>query len=346
MLQASLSLDLPSVPADPGGPFRRLIRALTGQKKIAGTDELQIAGREAFRRILWGAERGGFENVIQVVADGEPLYVDRQQRRHDLEAVLNKIEAHDLLRKGFEHLRVIFAKRYDGLHTVVKLDVRDYVPTGTHEFTARLSTRLSDLRPTNEETPLQWAERVRAFVRDPAQLNDRLARVQEVVDAFARAMAQSLGVAGATTSPVEVRVVVPGARQVGRFRHLRFGQFVRSPTYRARPEEKRAGAYDDPHVYHFFDPYHDVLSWVLLDEILAGHWRRDDVLVLHPDGTVLATASNTQALESLQFEVPRNAVTIGEGGIAVAESVPAVSGLDPAEVGSPHAPGFGGEMDG
>lgn len=345
MLQATLTLDLPSVPAEPGGPLRRLTRRLTGNKKIAGTEELVMAGREALRRILWAAENGGFENVIHVVADGEALYVDRQQRRHDLDAVLSRVESHELLAKGFEHLRIVLSRRFEGMHTVAAIDVRDHVQSGEHEFTARFSTRLHDLRPEAGEDPVGWASRVRAFVQDAATIEARVQAARKMVDGARRGFESNLKLVGGTGMNVEIRVVVPGPRQVARFRHLQFGQFLRSPAYRALPEEKRVGAYDDPHVYHFFDPYHDLLSWVIVDEILAGHWRRPDVKLVHTDGTVLATATNTEALQSLQFEVPRSAVTIGEGGIAVSESVPAVSTLDPAEVGSPHTPGFGGNMD-
>ena len=116
------------------------------------------------------------------------------------------------------------------------------------------------------------------------------------LDGLTHRIADKLGLAlvgaRARTEPAAVQIIMPGAKQIGGFRKLAFGDGVQEPRYRPVPTYQRGGAYADPFFYYYYDPYYDFMSWVMLDSMLYQHtWQSPNVLVVSPAGDALGTGS-------------------------------------------------------
>jgi hypothetical protein len=320
MLDAHVILDLPSEAEPRRRAFwHRLRDRFSGSEERGETEELTIAGREAFRRLMWGLDKAGFDNIICALADSEELWLDQAGTKHDLEHVIAKVVDTGALERGFDMLELVASRRLENLHCLVAIRVRNRVPQGEPEFSAQVCTRLSDLRIATGETPLSYRSRVEEFMADPPAFERCRLRVEDVVRLLVRGLERSMGARMTEASPVEARIVVPGPDRVAGFDALKFGAEVTGIEYSARPRPGLEGAYDNPHERHFYDPYHALQSWLMTRAILDKNlWRRPDVKLVHPRGIVLATASEAQNLAQLELDVAADAVTLGESGIATA----------------------------
>jgi hypothetical protein len=291
---------------------------MAGTKDLGDKQQsLTVAGREAFRRLMWGLDKSGFDNVLCALADDEVLWLDDAGTHHDLERLIAKVAETGALERGFDALEVVVSRRIDRLHCLIAIRVLDRVPAGEPEFKAQIVSRMNDLRVQPGESPRDYRDRIVAFMRDESNLERRLHAIADVSRQLARGIERSLGAKIVGESPAEARIVVPGPEQVASFDGLAFGGEIPPPQYSARPRARTAGAYDDPHVRHYFDPYHDLLCWIMTRAILdEGVWRRPDVKLVHPHGVVLATANDPKSLSNLVLDVPADAVVLGEQSIA------------------------------
>ncbi len=339
MLHASITIDLPSEPYPPSGRIASLVRwVLSGPDPRAGHTHITVSALAVFEKLLAGVEASGFDDVISVLVGRKPVYIDTQHRLDDIQEALEQTAKCGSLGEGFKDVHCVVSRPHDGMHSLVDVTLDEDVLADQHELSLRWSTRMTDLRVRGDENPAQYLERVRAALGSDG-LRGAVSTTTAATEQLATQLEAQFGAVTLHRSPVVARVVVPGPTQIGRFRHLGFGQRLRARVYRPEPKDRRVGAYDDPHVYYYFDPYHDLLSWVLVQEALAGRWDATGVEFLHPDGRVLFRGGE-QPIEAL--EVPSDAVQFGEHGLTIADEMPAV-GFDRAEAGSPHAPGWGGE---
>ncbi len=142
----------------------------------------------------------------------------------------------------------------------------------------------------------------------------------------------------------------PGCRAVGRFRNLSWGTGVRLPHYQANPRFERSGASNEPFHYHYYDPYLDFQSWVIIEQMLTGDaWHSGQVSVVDEQGQELFDGTKAAQYSSggLAWEVAPDAVRIDEqGALHVDAAVPLVESVDVADVGDPRATsGFAGSAD-
>ena len=324
MLDANVILNLPSETEPKRRTFwLRLRDHFSGSGDKGDTEALTIAGRQAFRRLLWGLDKASFNNVICARADAEELWLDQDGTRHDLEHVISKVVGTGALERGFDVLELVVSRRLEALHCLVSIHVLNRVPQGEPEFSAQVSTRMTDLRLAPGESPLAYRARIEEFMADVPALERRRLRIEDAVRQLVRGLEHSMGAQMTEVSPAQMRIVVPGPDQVARFSSLKFGSDLPGIEYSARPVPRGDGAYDNPHVKHFFDPYHALLAWIMTRGIVdKGLWRRPDVKLIHPRGIVLATASDADSLQHLELDVPADAVTLAEGGIATAYDGP------------------------
>ena len=54
-------------------------------------------------------------------------------------------------------------------------------------------------------------------------------------------------------------------------RGLEFGDQVEDPRYRPVPALDRRGAYAEPFVHYYYDPYYDYMNWVMLSAMWSHH---------------------------------------------------------------------------
>jgi len=339
MLHASITIDLPSEPYPTSGRVAALLRwVLTGPDPHAGRSHLTVSTLVVFERLLASFGASGFDDVISVLVGRKPVYIDTQQRLDDIAEALEQTTKSGALGGGLEDLHFVLSRMHEGLHSLADVTLDDEVLADEHEITVRWSSRITDLRTRRDEGPQQYVGRVQEALRSGG-LDAWISAATTAREQLVTHLRAQLEPVAISASPVVARIVVPGPTQVGRFRHLGFRERLRPRTYRAEPKDQRVGAYDDPHVYYYYDPYHDLLSWVLVHEALAGRWDAAGVEFLHPDGRLLFRGGERP---SEPLEVPCGAVEFGERELIIADDLPTV-GFDRAEAGSPHAPGWGGE---
>ena len=351
MIRTKVHADLPSELPPAPGAVKKLVEWLLGKQEEDEDEELDEQLQEVlidnltiFEGFIGALGDAGFDDVLSVVVDGKPVYVDPDERVGDLNDALEGTVKCGALKEGLQVLRATFSRHIEGLHVLAELRVKARVPEGEEEASILLSARVDALAARPEDGPREFAARVREYVQDSAKLSadrDRVAALaQGLVDSTNKRFPHSEVKADET----EVLVIAPGPKQVGRMRHLGFKGSFRSPTYNALPTYERSGAYDDPHNTYRYSPYHDLMSWIALGELLSGHWAQTWVKIVHPTGPLLCTGDRAKGMDPARLEVPRDVVRVSpEGQVTVDDSIPEVAPLDPAETGSPHAPGWGGE---
>jgi hypothetical protein len=350
MFRAKIRVDLPSELPPPPKPVQGLVRWLLGRVRAPDADfeNLIVCGLTVLERTLNALEASGFDDIISIVVDGRPAYVDVENKLATLGEALDGVVRCGAVREGFGVLRLtasaICGGEGDRLRVLADVRIRSRVPEGEEELEILMAGRIGSLDIRAEERPREYARRVRAWVRDPKALDAAKATFDGRVDALSQALDRCVSGARAIREPTKIRVIVPGARQVGRLRYLTFGSALRDIVVQALPSHERSGAYDDPFYRHLYSSYYDLLSWIVAGEVLDGAWPRADVELVAPSGSILATGEAAPTLSAGDLEVPRHAVRTDErGDLVIDDSIPRVSSLDPAERGSPHTPGWAGE---
>ncbi|MEX1363611.1 MAG: hypothetical protein AB1Z98_10815 [Nannocystaceae bacterium] len=343
MLHARLTVDLPREPLPRTGRITRLLLSLIADPGPEGErDRLLGDGLEILRVILSAFSTAGWRDVVTIRVGEALVYSDGQRRLDDLGEALDDVVKSGRLGRGFGMLWVVLSHEQDGQHTVAELQLDEEVVRGKASLTIDLVGRISELRVRADETPRSYQQRVDAQLAEGI-LENHASRASAVLNTLSMTLSRAFGSISVNVEPPELRLVAPGPLQVGRFRHLGFGPRLRPPTYRAVPKGRRSAAYEHPHVRYFYDPYHDLLCWVMLLALLEDQVAIERITVVDPDATLLFELDEfTDVPEHVTLPVPRSAVTLEEDRIVVDDSIPAV-GLDAAEAGSPHAPGYGGE---
>jgi len=340
--RARVTIDLPSEELPPDPAILRVLRWIfTTDETKSDRHELVGSGLEWCRRLMAASEAGGLDDLIALAADGEDHYLDQEQQEEDFTEVLDAIAQRGDLEGGFELLTVVLSGHHEDWHALASIDLCTHADSTTSEISVEWSARSLGLRVQEGETAPEYIDRIEQTCRDPEKAAAAFAPPEAMLDRALERWRADLAPGVVQTSSRTLRVVVPGPTQVGRFRNLGFGRALRPRTYRPKAKEKRIGSYDEPQVYYFFDPYHDLLSWVVAKEVVAGRFRGPAMAVVDRHGETLPLGPGAET----KWEVPVDAVTITDGKLTVDERVPQVSNLDLAEVGNPNAPGFAGSGD-
>ena len=336
--RARLTIDLPSepLPADPA--LLAVLRWIftTGESQQA--ERVVGSGLSWCQRLLGASAEGGLADIVALLVDDRELYLDQAQRSEAFAEVLGRVLRRGTLDGGFDGLKVTLSVVESGWHALAAISLRPQVARGEPEIDVHWSARSLALRIGPDETPATYCARITALARDAEACNAAFAPPDALLDRALAAWSTGLAPASIAVSRRRRVVVVPGPIQCGRLRHLGFGPALRDRSYRAKAPETRTGAYDEPHVYYYFDPYHDLLSWILATEIAEQRWRGPEIDLVDHEGKPLPVGPGARE----RWKVGPHAVRIEGDALVVADSVPEIPGLDVAEVGSPDAPGFGG----
>lgn len=340
MLFTQIEIDLPSEPYPQSGRVKSMLRwIVSGPDPYAGKKRSVQNGLEVIDKLLRGFEAGGFDDIIALYVEDKPVYLDTEERLSDLGVALDRALESGALEDGVKDVRLVASRQDDGLHTLADVTIDDDVLVEDKAVNIKMSTRISRLRVQSDENALEYRARV-VETLDAEGLDGSKTRADQIAVRLAQSLSEQLDPAQVTKGDTSARVVVPGPTQVGRFRHLGFGERLRNRIYRPEPSQKHKEEFWDPHPCYYYDPYHDLFSWLVVEELIEGRYPSDGITFIHPGGDP-AFEKGAKGNHS-ELTVPLSAVKFYEHRVDVDDMVPDV-GFHPAEAGTPHAPGWGGE---
>ena len=283
------------------------------------------------RELSRALDESWFDDVVSVLINDQSVYVDAAEKAHDLDEAVSAAVASGTLSAGFSRLAMVVSHRGTGQHVLAELTVHERFDRTHPGVTLALSIRRESLRPRTSDTPREFAERARRFAREQAAWAGAFAAVDGVVARVVAALERRFGVFRVRASAPVAYVTEPSPIRVARFRELQWRSQVVAPVYwpSRRPS---ADATWDPHDAFGFNPYHGLLCWCVLDEILAGRCVHPRVVVGDTQGRVLFGAADGVQHAGDTFAVARNAVQISEERITVDPSIPDVVVWDPWHV--------------
>ncbi|MEM6289983.1 MAG: hypothetical protein AAGA54_01920 [Myxococcota bacterium] len=352
MFHATLAVTLPEALPEPTPAVERLVGLVLSRDEEAEPNEADLrleallrANLAVYEAMLRAFEAAGFDDVVAVVVDGKPAYVDTEETIGDLQQALEGVVKSQAVAEGFSVMRTTFVRREGALKILAELRTHAVRPDHSAETRVRISARPMDFDPTDDEGPKEYAARVRGYVDDVEAVEAQRSLVEGVVAKLAAEIPGTLAGTTATGEPTIVRFVAPGARQLGRMRHLGFGSALRRTVYCSLPSYERIGPYDDPLARHYYSPYSDLFHWLAVGEVLAGKLPTHQVEVVSATGALLFRGDRHASFDPARFSVPRDVVRVSpQGRLKIDASVPEVANLDPAEAGSPHVAGWAGEQ--
>ncbi|MEQ1571479.1 MAG: hypothetical protein ABMA64_37980, partial [Myxococcota bacterium] len=327
MLKAKIEIGLPAVDV-----LRRLgpiewVRELFGETldRRSGTVESTVTAWSLFSGLYRTFSRAGITDAISFLVDRKPIYVDTREVTHDLQLVEEAATEARVLERPFREMHLVLTAHTAGLHLLFDVRVSARVLEGDPNVTVDVIGRPEELRVRRGETAQEYALRVQELTRNAGGIDAYRAVLTELTSDLALALQRDLPGAVATVVDAKVQVVRPGAREVAKFRNLTFGRDVVDPTYRPVPTHARAGAYADPYVYYWYDPYWNFTNFLLLDSMLHhSHLHTPDVIVVDPSGNALYDGAHWQTATGDGW----TAADVGfsaDGGVAVDPSVPDAS---------------------
>ncbi|MCR9159732.1 MAG: hypothetical protein ACE37F_05240 [Nannocystaceae bacterium] len=350
MYHASLAVQLP-IKLPPPTPSVQRLAAQVFPRPREDADDPHEETRDAlannlavFEGLLGAFADAGFDDVVAIVVDGKPAYVDTEETIGDLQLALEGLVKSKALAKGFAVMRTTFLRKHDGLELLAELRCHARSSARPDETRVRISARPLGHAPERNEGPREYAARVRALLGDAERVESQRLAVAEVRDELAAQIKARMPGVGLEPGPSIVRFIAPGRRQLGRMRHLVFGTSSRRTVYCALPSYERTGPYDDALSRHYYSPYGDLFHWIAVGEVLEGKLQLPSVEVVSATGLRLFRGDDARSFDPADFAVPRDVVRVSpEGRLKIDPSVPEVAALDVSERGSPHSSGWAGE---
>ncbi|MGE3541720.1 MAG: hypothetical protein AB7N91_30385 [Candidatus Tectimicrobiota bacterium] len=337
MLKAQLTVDLPSVET-----LRRLgplewLQSLFGKTfdLRSGAEELTMSAFALLQGLYRAMRQAGVTDAVSLLVDKKVIYADREETDDDLDLVLQAAESAGLFLKRFTEMHLALAHRDQGLHTLVDVKVHSHVLRGEDEMVLTLSGHVEALRIKTGESAAAYAERVRTFGDHPETLEAYRLLLEALQTRLSDALRHAMPEAVVHATPAEIVLIWPGDREIGRLRRLPFGAEVDEPRYRPIPARQQYGAYNDPYYLYYYDPYADLMHWLLLDTLLRQtSWPSPAMHVMHSDGTAVTVAQqhssataawDTAAIQFDEAGTLQVAETIPDdwGGVEISPSAPA-----------------------
>ncbi|PRQ06767.1 hypothetical protein [Enhygromyxa salina] len=342
MLHATIHIDLPSEPELRERTLLDWFSRLIGRQldRVPTHDVAAITGLSVFKPITEALAQVGVSDLLNVIVDRKSVYVDTAEDSGDLAIAVAELDERGVLEREFETMTLTLSDRRDGLRTLVDVTLARRVPASAPELSLRFAARLDSMQVARGDSPLSYAQRLRTVAADASELLAARDRFTALVSETERALASQLGplCLASSLTPVELRLIRPGPRQLNHFRSLTWGSGVRLPKYRPLPISDRKGAYDSPFYHYYYDPYFDFVAWVTLAEIAAGRgWQGLAFEVVDPNG---ARVEPDQPLDGGLAGL----VQLSEDAVVVDPQIPSFGGQDPGEAGDPRLTvGFGGD---
>lgn len=350
MYHASLAVQLPTELPSPTPSVQRLVELLF-PRPVEEEEDPHAEVRDVLERnlavfdgLLRAFEEAGFDDVVAIVVDGKPAYVDTEETIGDLQLALEGLVKSKALAKGYAVMRTTFRRRHEGLELLAELRCHARSSARPDETRVRISARPAAHAPGHDEGPREYAARVRESLKDADAVESHRQAIATIRDEVATKIKARMPDVGLESDAAIVRLIAPGRRQLGRMRHLSFRASSRRTVYCSLPSYERTGPYDDALSRHYYSVYSDLFHWIAVGEVLGGHLSSASVEVVSATGRRLFRGDGAKAFDPADFAVSRDVVRVSpEGRLKIDTSVPEVAALEVAERGSPHSRGWAGE---
>lgn len=350
MYHASLAVQLPTELPSPTPSVQRLVELIfplpAEEEEDPHAEVRDVLERNlgVFDGLLRAFEEAGFDDVVAIVVDGKPAYVDTEETIGDLQLALEGLVKSKALAKGYAVMRTTFRRRHEGLELLAELRCHARSTARPDETRVRISARPAEHAPGHDEGPREYAARVRESLKDAVAVESHRQAISTIRDEVAAKIKARMPNVGLESDSGIVRLIAPGRRQLGRMRHLAFGASSRQTVYCSLPSYERTGPYDDALSRHYYSVYSDLFHWIAVGEVLGGHLPSPNVEVVSATGRRLFRGDGAKAFDPADFAVSRDVVRVSpEGRLKIDASVPEVAALEVAERGSPHSRGWAGE---
>lgn len=293
MLQASITVDLPSVETQRQKSFLQKVGAVLGVSYDLkdGMEELTIGSFSLVDGLTKAFVEAEIDNAIAFLVDNTVVYNDTEQVSNDIDELLRAAQSKGILDQTFQEMFLVLEHAEGGVHYIFDVRIKNRVSTGVEEMAVSVSGRLERLRIKPGETALAYATRLREFMMEPTEVEIYRSLFQGKVDHVAVSLQQHFRTSKITRTDARYQIIKPGVKQLANIRNLWFGEHVLAPTYRAVPDRHLRGAYADPFYYYYYDRYYDFLSLYMLD-MMYQHpvWQSPFVDVVQPNGALIFTA--------------------------------------------------------
>lgn len=271
-------------------------------------------------------------DVVCLWLNGSVVFLDTENRQGDLAVAFQC--ARRPTGDGIKSLRVLINRPAD-IHTIVDAQVSGGAEP---KLEIGLCSRVPALRPRAGELAGAFLERI----REVARTGEMLRAAQHQHDELTKKLASGLRRAGATTvsgEPKRFSLVRPELEEMMWFRKLRFGGGLSAPRYRPAPARASGVGHRDPFSFFYFDPYHRVAEWALVDALHTGEYAGPDVAVCGTNGEFLYNQSDAGA-NGAQW-LGKGVVTSALDGLTlvVGDVVPHLDSL-PKAVAARYRPDF------
>ncbi|MBW1880731.1 MAG: hypothetical protein JRJ84_20435 [Deltaproteobacteria bacterium] len=323
MLQANIYIELPGEEVTRPTTRWERIQSKLGAKIDMGTGvkRLTLNPLETWQALCTGLGTAHLTDAVWLIVNDKVLYLDEEGRPQDLDHAW--VAESPLGSADFRELHLALTHEALGVEAMVLVDIRTPVPVGTEEMRVRVSARISNLRIRPGESAADYVQRVRAFAAKKPIIEAHRVQIREFARSLGQCLADAFGDATFRLDEARVRVQRLQLEQFAHFRELSFGDQFSQRVYRPAPKVARHAVYDDPFVYLWWDPYADLLHWVLLDAMVHRvAWRSEHVEVVDPGGTLVCRGDQVPEHAQVLEPVVELAYLDEHGKLAVSRSVP------------------------
>jgi diguanylate cyclase (GGDEF)-like protein len=204
--------------------------------------------------------------------------------RDALQAVMNLPPE----KSSFNQVFLVLEHILGDMHLVIEATVHSKYREGSYPMRICMMGRVKALRPNTGEQPANYAARIRAFVRKPEAIQLYRDQITDFTIAVSGAMEEALPGCPLRVSKTLVQVTRLEPEQIQALGRLALGGQIPEQQYRPAPEAGTTGGLDDRYEYFYYDPYHALVNWCLLDAMITERtWSGSQFRVVHPTGSIL-----------------------------------------------------------
>ncbi len=189
-------------------------------------------GLDLLTRIARAYAASGIDNAIALEIDQSAVYLDTEEREHDLDEMMRAAQRSDLLQKPFGNMHILLSHEEEGVRVLFDIRADQDALAGEAPIQTEVSARLLQLQIQKGEDARHYSERLREFTADPARLDWSRKALESITQRVAAHLRDALPSAEIHHEPVTVRLQKLTPQQVGNFRNLRFGNQTQPPRMR------------------------------------------------------------------------------------------------------------------
>ena len=329
MITSRIMVDLPSAVTERAvSPLERL-GALFGKKPDlqTGTESLTVTAVAVLDGVVAALGSVNINNAVSLIVDETMIFIDLDDRDNDAGVMRRTAEKSEAFGADFEEMHIVFDHKQPGLHTLIDVCVKSKVSVGKEEMQITLSSRLSDLFAGNESS-FQYSSRVGKFMRQKGGLTGFASVQSSLTERIASALSSRLPGIKARCIPPAIKLMQPTEAQLAGLRYVLFGPAVTPPSYRPVPLHRRTGKLADAYYYYYYDPYFELLSWILVRNMIKNQlWTDLDIYVTDPGGQLLFAARDATSvawahLDAIRFSKQNDAVSVAQSVVDLGKPNP------------------------